>query len=485
MERLRGGIRQALLRQYISTKVDSPVADQLRPYQFYAMTLSLCSVCGERIPAKIVQQHGAMYLLKLCPQHGEHRELLEEDAAYYLNRLQYDKPGECAAAQTKTAAGCPYDCGLCPDHEQHTCIGLLEVTQACDLHCPVCFAHAGDGQPLALDTIARMLDAYQESEGGKAEILQISGGEPTTHPQILEIIRLAKARHIGFVMLNTNGLRLADDEAFVAALSELCPGFEIYLQFDGFQPATYEQLRGRDLTAIKARAIANLTKHNVPVTLVATVAKGINDQEVGHIIQYGLDTPGIRGVNFQPIAYFGRHPQPLPHDRVTLTGVLRRIEQQTHGMIRLADFIPLPCDVDRVAVTYLYRAQNGFVPITRTAKVRDYLPLIDNTLFFDARDILKKTAEGLCSGQVCNCLSFLKDFLPFAPVGKNLSLKQGKLTYAIDNTFRITVTSFLDRYNFEMRAMKKECVHVLTPDLRKIPFSAYNILYREGVAIHD
>jgi len=505
------------------------MANRQKSYLYHGQTTSLCSRCGAVIPAKIIIEEGAVYLLKRCQEHGEHRELLEEDAEWYLNRGRYEKPGTRSETQTEIGRGCPHDCGLCPDHEQHTCIGLVEVTDRCDLGCPVCYANAGKwgqppilagedsfpngeaqnwrqrkwGQPpilagedslpsgeaqnwrqspfsegfLDLPTIERMLDVYLQSESGEAEILQISGGEPTLHPQILDIIRLAKGKGFRFVMLNTNGLRIAEDPAFAKALHEFYGGFEVYLQFDGFTPKAYESLRGRDLSAVKGQAVRNLAEAGVPMTLVTTVHPTANGGELGRIIQFGLDTPFIRGINFQPVARFGRSPDDA--GGVTLTGILHRIERQTKGMVRVSDFIPLPCNVDRVAISYLYREKDTFIPVMRNAKIRDYLPLIKNTLLFDARDILSQTAAGLLKGQyLCECLGFLKDFLPLAPLGKNLRLEDGKVKYNIENTFRLSVTSFIDRYNFELRALKKECVHILTPDLRKIPFSAYNLFYR-------
>jgi len=453
------------------------MSNRQKSYLYHGQTTSLCSQCAALIPAKIVVEDGAVYLLKRCPEHGEHRALLEEDADWYLHRGQYEKPGTLSHPQTAIGRGCPHDCGLCPDHEQHTCIGLVEVTDRCDLGCPVCYANAGNGSFLNLQTIERMLDMYLQSESGEAEILQISGGEPTLHPRILDIIRMAKAKGFRFVMLNTNGLRIAEDPAFAAALHEFYGGFEVYLQFDGFTPRAYERLRGRDLSAVKQQAVNNLAEAGVPMTLVTTVHPTANESELGRIIQYGLDTPFVRGINFQPVARFGRCPDDA--GGVTLTGILHRIERQTQGMVRVSDFIPLPCNTDRVAISYLYRDKGNFIPIMRNAKIREYLPLIKNTLLFDARDILSQTAAGLLKGQyICECLGFLKDFLPLAPLGKNIRLEGGQVKYNIENTFRLSVTSFLDRYNFELRAMKKECVHVLTPDLRKIPFSAYNLFYR-------
>lgn len=456
------------------------MSSRSNPHTFHSLTISMCSQCDQLLTAKVLLRDGAVYLRKLCPAHGLHEELLEEDADYYLSRYAYDKPGTAITPDTTIRQGCPHDCGLCPSHEQHTCIGLLEVTSACDLGCPVCFASSGDGEPLPLEQIERMLDAYVAAEGGEAEILQISGGEPTTHPQILDIIRLARSKAIRYVMLNTNGLRLAADPAFAEALGEFHGRFEVYLQFDSLSPEASVSLRGRDLTAVKAQALQHLAAHGVPVTLVTTVQQGVNEGELGRIVAFGLEAPNVRGINFQPLALFGRHPAVETAQRVTLSGVLRRLEGQTNGMLRSSDFVPLPCDVDRVAVTYLYRDKHGaFVPITRNGKVKEYLPLVRNTLFFDAGVVMKDLAQDMLAGQsVCQCLQFLKDFLPLAPVGRNLTWPGGKPRYAIENTFRISVTSFVDRYNFDMKALQKECVHVLTPGLRRIPFSAYNLLHR-------
>jgi hypothetical protein len=345
----------------------------------------------------------------------------------------------------------------------------------------VCFADAGTREPLPLATIEAILDHYQEAEGGQAEILQISGGEPTTHPHILEIIALARAKGIRYVMLNTNGRRIAGDRDFARALGEFAGGFELYLQFDGFDPKTHRHFRGEDLSATKERALAHLAEFRVPVTLVATVEAGVNDQEIGHLVEFGLNHPAVRGLNFQPVSYAGRFPTPGDTPRMTLTGILRRIEAQMAGMLRQNDFIPLPCDPDRVAVTFLYRDRGGFTPVTRHLQAKNYLTYFKNTLAFYPQDVFRQMASQLCSGSgACNCLSFLKDFLPLAPLSAQAALAGDKAAFLNTNVFRITVTSFLDRLNFDAKSMMKECVHILTPDLRRIPFSAYNMLYREA-----
>ncbi|HOF89234.1 MAG TPA: radical SAM protein, partial [Armatimonadota bacterium] len=313
-------------------------------YRFHALTVSLCSRCGARVSAKIVLRNGAVYLRKTCLAHGIHEELLEEDADFYLRGARYDKPGTRSQTQTLLDRGCPDDCGLCPDHEQHTCIGLLEVTPACDLGCPVCFAEADAGAPLPLETIRRMLDAFQEAEHGEADVLQLSGGEPARHPDILAIIRLAREMGIRYVMLNTNGLRLADDPDFAAALGEFRGGFEVYLQFDGLDDRPDTALRGRGLAETKRRALAALAAHRVPATLVTTVQGGVNDDQLGAILTFAMAHPTVRGVNVQPLAFFGRHDGLKPADRLTRTGVLRRLTAQMAGMLTMDDFLPLPCD---------------------------------------------------------------------------------------------------------------------------------------------
>lgn len=461
------------------------MAKPLHPHVLHSTTESLCAECLARVPAKVVLRDGEAWLLKRCATHGPQEALLEEDADWYVRRTQWDKPGTSSRAETKVERGCPHDCGLCPDHEQHTCIGVVEITTACDLACPACYASAGPraGRALPLDQVRRMFDAYAAAEGGRPEVLQLSGGEPATHPEIVPILEEAMGRGFRYVMLNTNGLRIAEDDGFVDALARIGGrgGFEVYLQFDGLSARSHRLLRGRDLGDVKRRAVARLSERNVPVTLVSTVAAGVNDGEVGALVTFGLQTPGVRGINFQPLARFGRTPAPgVGEERpVTLTGILKRIEAQMAGMLRRDDFIPLPCDTDRVAIGYLYRRDGGFVPVLRDADVRRFLPLVENTLAFDTSDVFRQTAEHLFTGGgFCRCLDFFRQFRPLAPLSLLAKPAAEQAHFVTENTFRITVTSFLDRFNFERRAMQKECVHVITPDLRRVPFSAWNLLHR-------
>ena len=448
-----------------------------RDFVYYEFTNSLCNECLKVIPAKIVFKDNKVYLLKQCPKHGEQFELLEHDIDYFKNKRIYDKAGTVTKTQTEIKNGCSYDCGLCPNHDQHSCINILEITNRCNMRCNTCYANSGKGYDLDFKKVKEMIDFGAECENGRGEVLQISGGEPSIHPDIIKIIHYAREKY-QYVMLNTNGIRIAEDEEFVKELSEFKGGFEIYLQFDSFKDEVYEKIRGKKLVDIKKKAIKNLEKYNIPVTLVMTIERDINDKELGKIISYGLETNCIRGVNIQPVAYFGRKNGNLDRsNRVTLTNVINLIEEQTKKMIVKEDFTPLPCNVERVSLTYLYNTKNGFIPITRLDNIKKYLPYVNNTFTFKIEDALTN-GKDIIFGSCCNPLRFLKDFKKFVPKDFMKWDLEKRSKYVSENTFRISITSFVDRYNFDIKSMQKECAHIITTDLKRIPFSSYNMIYR-------
>lgn len=448
-----------------------------RDYIYHSFTKSLCSICEKPVDAKIIYNNDGVFILKDCPKCGEHKELLEQDYNYHLNKFKYDKPGTKSSVQTNSDLGCPYDCGLCENHDQHTCIGLIEITKRCNLNCPMCYADSGSGKDLDLLTIEKMMDFYIESENLNAEILQISGGEPTLHNDIIEIIKLARRKGIKYVMLNTNGIRIAHDEMFVKELAKFRGGFEVYLQFDGFSDDVYEQLRGQKLLDIKKKAISNLSKYNIPTTLVATIENNKNDNYCGEILVYAMNTKSVRGVNFQPVSYYcGNKPN---EKRITLSGILNRIEQQTNKMLKATDFIPLPCNVERVAITYLFKHKGAYIPITRNRDLVDFKEFIGNTFMFTVEDTLKDFDENSKIFNVCKCFDFINDIKKYLPKNFILKSKEEKLKFVDENTFRISVSSFVDKYNFDIKSMQKECVHIITPDLKRVPFSAFNMIHRK------
>ena len=338
-----------------------------RPYLFYDVAISICSTCYRRVDAKTVFQDGNVYLLKRCPQHGPEKVLIADDIDYYRrSREVFIKPPEMPLVyNTPVKWGCPYDCGLCTDHEQHSCLTLVEICDYCNLRCPVCYASSGpDRQQFrTLPQIEKMLDAVVRNEG-HPDVVQLSGGEPTVHPDFFKIVELAKARPIKHLMVNTNGVRIAEEEDFVKRLADCKEDFEVYLQFDSFEREPLMQLRGADLRRIRQDALEKLNRYNIATNLVVTLKKGLNDHEIGKTIDFALQQPCVRGVTFQPIQAAGRLENFNPAtDRLTLTEVRRKILEQS-TVFRPEDIIPVPCHPDSLAMAYAMKLNGKVIPLT-------------------------------------------------------------------------------------------------------------------------
>jgi uncharacterized radical SAM superfamily Fe-S cluster-containing enzyme len=258
------------------------MTDRVRPYMFYDVAISICSTCYRKVEGKIIFQEDKVYLTKRCPQHGAEKVLIADDVDYYRrSREIFIKTPEMPVVyNTPVKWGCPYDCGLCTDHEQHSCLSLIEINDFCNLQCPICYAESGPHrqQHRSLKLIEGMLDAVVGNEG-EPDVVQISGGEPTLHPDFFTILDMAKARPIRHLMVNTNGTRIAKEEAFVERLAEYMPGFEVYLQFDSFEAEALLALRGADLRQVREQALEKLNKFGISTTLVVTLKKGLNDGE--------------------------------------------------------------------------------------------------------------------------------------------------------------------------------------------------------------
>ncbi|MAG57057.1 MAG: radical SAM protein [Planctomycetes bacterium] len=452
-----------------------------RPWTFYDSATSLCSQCLRRVDAKIVLQDDRVWMLKRCAVHGRERVLLADDAAYWRRaREDFLKPSELPRQfNTEVRYGCPYDCGLCPEHEQHTCLAIVEVTDACNLTCPVCYANSGPHRPgfRSLDRIEAMLDAVVANEG-EPDVVQISGGEPTLHPEFFRILDAAKARPIQHLILNTNGIRIAEEPGFAKRISDYMPGFEVYLQWDSLEPGPLRKLRGQDLTDVRGRALDALDEVGVSTTLVVTVERGTNDHEMGDIIDHALTRRCIRGVTFQPVQAAGRQSGHDPErHRLTLTEVRRRILEQT-GVFADEDLVPVPCHPDSIATAYAIKHAGKVTPLTGLIDPEVLLTGSRDTIAFE-RDparrhrLLNACSTGHSTSSGARSLARLLCCLPQALVPKSLGY---------ENLFRVIIMDFLDAQSFELRAAKKTCVHIVHPeDLRLIPFDAYNLLYRDGL----
>jgi len=440
------------------------------PYVFYGQTTSLCEVCHALVPAKIVIQGDDVFYLKRCARHGVQKTLISTDAAYYKLCRDYIKPGDRPLAlQSPTEFGCPY--------EQHTCLALIDVNEACNLNCPVCFAESGTHKsthrPLA--EIEFMMDALVASEG-EPDLLQISGGEPTIHPHILDIIAMAKARPIRHLMINTNGIRIAEEPDFADALAGFKPGFEVYLQFDSLRPAALKALRGADLTRIRREALAALEARDISTTLVVVVKRGVNDDEIGDIIDFALGWKCVRGVTFQPVQDAGRNLNfDKKRDRVLLSEIRRSIVEAGTAFGE-GDMIPLPCNPESISVGYALRNGRNLTPVTSFFPKDELIAAVPNAVTFERYPELHKQVFAFFSLATTQCntperLEALLCCLPQVSVSGNLGY---------ENIFRLAIVEFLDAHNFCLGRVKRSCVHFLTPAGQIIPFDTYNLFYRNG-----
>jgi len=310
-------------------------------YIFHELTRSICPECKTVIDAQIIIQDNKVYMRKRCPTHGWFKGIISSDAQMYVDSVKFNKPGTIPLEfSTEVKDGCPLDCSLCPEHKQHICLALIEVNTGCNLNCPVCFANAGVGYSLTMEQVEFMLDRFVETEGDP-EVIQFSGGEPTIHPDLMEMIQAAKDRGIRQIMVNTNGVRIARDDKFLDDLAKQNP--VIYFQFDGLRPETYLTIRGEDFLDMKLKALDRLAEKGMDAVLVAAIERGVNTDEVGAILKFGLEHPAVRGVVFQPVTHVGRHIDFDPMERVTIPDVIHGIVDQSDGRFVLEDFVPVPC----------------------------------------------------------------------------------------------------------------------------------------------
>ena len=332
-------------------------------------TRSVCPVCLRNLPARLARRdNGEILLEKVCPEHGTWA------VPVWRGRVDFDLWTRYMEPLTgEEGAHCPENCGICGEHGIGTCCCLLEVTKRCNLHCRFCFANGGrpETDPSLDEMKAAIRDIVRQCGN---PLLQLSGGEPTLRDDLPELVRYAKEAGCSYVQVNTNGLRLAEEPEYAEKLAQA--GLDIvFLQFDGTRGEIYEALRGRDLLEIKKQAIRICSGLRIGVTLVPTVVPGVNEDDLGELVAFARErVPGVRGIHFQPVSWFGRHPgMPEGDERYTLDQLMADISDQAG--IPLESFRPSRCDHPLCGfhANYLVDPAGGLKPlssITHSAKQR-------------------------------------------------------------------------------------------------------------------
>lgn len=467
-------------------------------------TKSICPECLRVLDATLFEENNIVYIKKECPEHGSFQDIYWSDYELYKRAEKFGYVGSgLENPRTETRNGCPYDCGICPQHKSHTVLAIIDVTNRCNLRCPVCFATAGTTGYVYEPTkeeIRRMLINLRNNKPVPATALQFSGGEPTIRKDLPDLIRMAKELGFRHVEVNTNGLRMASDLDFCRELEEAGVS-TIYLQFDGVTEDVYKFTRGVDLVEVKEKVLENCRKAGIDsVVLVCTLIKGVNDHQVGDIIRFAIQNfDVVRCVNFQPISLCGRIPaQERMKMRITIPDWMKLVEEQTDGQIKVSDFYPVPTvvPVSRAVgalknkhyveftahphcgmATYVFVENGKIVPITEYANVDGFI------------ESMMKVYEELKGGHSVRArmrligalrhikFSMLRKYIwPILKTGSYKSL--GDLHRRM---LMISAMHFMDPYNFDLERVQRCCIHYAIPDGRIIPFCTMNSIHRPAI----
>ncbi|MBV8370687.1 MAG: radical SAM protein [Candidatus Eremiobacteraeota bacterium] len=442
----------------------------------------------------LVERDGAIYLRRWCRRgHGEVWSLYEEDAELWRYLQQWRVPTRQINPDTQEIFPLPlgYEYGLGPSHQQHSCVFLLDVTTQCNLSCPACFTSSSPAasQYLPLREVAHAVETAIVREDGRLDVVMISGGEPSVHPEIIAILDALAPLAVTRILLNTNGVRIANDDGFLSALARLRDRVEVYLQYDGTREETHHALRGTDLRATKRRAIERLSQARVFTTLVATVAE-VNAGEVGAILDTAFATPYVGGVMFQPVFASGRAPHVDPMRRVTTTGVLRRIEKQTAGRVKARDLIALPCShPDCCSIGYFLadnqRTFRSLAAIVGEDGLKRSLSVFGNSIAFtESLAQVRAALGGVMSESMTlsrpELVAHLKTICTACDVGgfgemlKLAFVPGASARFVGERVKRVTIKHFMDANTLITERLEQCCVHVAGAgnDVVRMPFCA-------------
>jgi 7,8-dihydro-6-hydroxymethylpterin dimethyltransferase len=462
-------------------------------------TESLCPVCLKRIQATRLVEGDEVFLVKECGDHGSFRTVIwrgEPSMSEWRRPKDPVHPNLCYGTVEK---GCPFDCGLCAVHKQLPCSVLIEVTDRCNLHCAVCFADSGRGEAEdpSLEKIAWLLQRAMAAVGPSN--LQLSGGEPTLRDDLPEIVEAARRIGYSFIQVNTNGLRLAADIDYgrhlqAAGLSS------VFLQFDGVDDEIYRTLRGRALLDRKLRAVKNCGEAGLGVVIVPTLVRGVNTGSIGAIVLQALQlAPTVRGIHFQPVSYFGRFPgQNGDEGRFTLPELMRSLEEQTGGLVKVADFSPPGCEHAHCSfhATYMRSANGGLRPIG-AAKGGNCCSADMGTGGTGGVGGVRQTVETvsrrwtLPSAAPCfNRLPLSEKTSCCGGSSPDATRVEGALDLDLflreiaTRSFTLSAMAFQDADNLDLERLKGCCISVVSADGKLIPFCAYNLTGREGRSLY-
>jgi hypothetical protein len=467
-------------------------------------TKSICPECHSVIPAMLLERDGKVIMNKSCTDHGFYEDVYWSDYEQWNRAKTYSTLGDgLENPRTTKSRGCPFDCGICPNHKSQTILGIIDVTNRCNLKCPICFANAATAGYIyhpSFEEICRMIDNLAANRPVSVKALQLSGGEPTLRDDLPEIVKYAQYAGIHHVEVNTNGIRIANDPDFLERLLESDVS-SFYLQFDGITDEPYYVTRGLGLLPTKLRALENLrTRGHDSVILVVTLVRGVNDDQLGGIIDFAAKNhDAVRCVNVQPVSITGRIDRnKLAEYRITIPDFMRLVEDQTNGQIKRSDFYPVPTVVPFARAvgalrgkrypeftmhehcgmaTFVFVEDGKLVPITRYADVDAFM----NTMN-EVEQLARAGKKVRANLKMMKSLRHLK-LKVLGPLVSGV-IKEGSyeaLGRLMRRIVMIGAMHFMDAYNFDLERVERCGIHYAVPDGRIIPFCTMNTLHREKI----
>ncbi|SBS72043.1 radical SAM protein [uncultured Microbacterium sp.] len=478
----------------------------LRDYRIHRYVNAFCPRCHEEDPDRALSEvrrlsgwlavrGGRVWLERGCPDHGLVRTMYDESAEILTYLEQWTAPTkvhEPDMAGNFKPVPSAYEDGLPQMQTQHTCILLQDLTDHCNLRCPTCFAESSPAAsavaPLA--EVLASVDARLARENDRIDVLMLSGGEPTLYPWLEQLLEHLVARPVVRILLNSNGLRISQDDAFVETLKRHRERVEVYLQYDGESAQASTHHRGADIRRFKEKALARLSEAGIFTTLTMTAALGVNDGEIGDVIRRAMRTPYVGGVTIQPVFGSGRSAGIDPDDRLTHTGVLARLGPQTDGEVTWKDLTALPCSHPHCcSVGYLLQDDSGdwksLTSLIGHDRLKEFLELepdlianriADSQLNKAIRQVVKNSLLDLLSEQ--SSLSHPSMASIWSDICQNCDLGIGTLaTLAAsglpgqhqrlrkmlgERVKRITIKPFMDINTMIEERLTQCCVHVAT-----------------------
>ena len=433
-------------------------------------TFSVCPVCLRRIGASYVKKDGSVFLEKECGEHGKFSCLISADVADFESWKTETVNVRPKEVLRQAREGCPHDCGPCKNHLQTACCVLIDVTDRCDQNCAVCFASASSekSREPALYEIERKYDTLLRMSETRKFNIQLSGGEPTVRDDLPDIVKMGKDKGFEYVQLNTNGKRIGEDDSYACILKQA--GVDaIFMQFDGMRDAVYETLRNERLYEVKKKAVENCRRARIPVALVPTIVRGVNDQEIGAIIRFMIDNADlIKGVHFQPVSLFGRYPENFGDgQRFTMFDTVNEIHRQTGGAVAKDDLAPVSTGHNLCCFYANYLKQDDGSVLCTSAKARK---------------------SGCCEVKPCcppdiEVVSRDRDYVLNKWKMADTVSKDGFdefLNKMRGNSFTITGMAFQDAMSLDTERLRRCRVQTLTEGGALVPFCAYNLTDSSG-----